>query len=55
MTLSQRRAQAVADYLVSQGIAANRLEVRGYGFDRPLPGKNAAAPENRRVEAARIS
>ena len=55
MTLSQRRAQAVADYLVSQGIAANRLEVRGYGFDRPLPGKNATAPENRRVEAARIS
>ena len=55
MSLSQRRAQAVADYLVSQGIAANRLEVRGYGFDRPLPGKNATAPENRRVEAARIS
>ena len=55
MSLSQRRAQAVADFLVSQGIEANRLEVRGYGFDRPLPGKNAAAPENRRVEAARIS
>ena len=55
MTLSQRRAQAVADFLVSQGIEANRLEVRGYGFDRPLPGKNASAPENRRVEAARIS
>ena len=54
-SLSQRRAQAVADYLVSQGIAANRLEVRGYGFDRPLPGKTPAAPENRRVEAARIS
>jgi len=55
MSLSQRRAQAVADFLVSQGIEANRLEVRGYGFDRPLPGKNASAPENRRVEAARIS
>ena len=54
MGLSQQRAQAVADYLVSQGIAANRLEVRGYGFDRPLPSKYAS-PENRQVEAARIS
>jgi len=54
-TLSQRRAQAVADYLVSQGIAANRLEVRGYGFDRPLPGTPASARANRRVEAVRIS
>ena len=53
--VAARRAQAAVDYLASQGIAANRLEVRGYGFDRPLPGKNASAPENRRVEAARIS
>ncbi|MGZ8283775.1 MAG: OmpA family protein, partial [Allosphingosinicella sp.] len=54
-TLSQRRAQAVADFLTSHGIDATRLEVRGYGYDRPLPGTNASAPENRRVEAARIS
>ena len=53
--LSQRRAQAVADYLVGQGIAAERLEVRGYGYDRPLPGRPASAGENRRVEAVRIS
>jgi outer membrane protein OmpA-like peptidoglycan-associated protein len=55
LALSQRRAQAVADFLVSQGIAAERLEVRGYGFDRPLPGRRASAGENRRVEAVRIS
>lgn len=55
LTLSQRRAQAVADYLVSQGVAASRLEVRGYAFDRPLPGRSAAAAQNRRVEAVRIS
>ena len=55
MTLSQRRAQAVADYLVGQGVASGRLEVRGYGFDRPLPGRSAAARENRRVEAVVIS
>jgi outer membrane protein OmpA-like peptidoglycan-associated protein len=53
--LSQKRAQAVADYLVSQGIASGRLEVRGYAYDRPLPGRPASARENRRVEAARIS
>ncbi|MGZ8337404.1 MAG: OmpA family protein [Allosphingosinicella sp.] len=54
-TLSQRRAQAVADYLIAQGIAANRLEVRGLGFDQPLPGRPASAGDNRRVEAVRIS
>ena len=53
--LSQRRAQAVADFLVGQGIAVERLDVRGYGYDRPLPGRPASAPENRRVEAVRIS
>ena len=53
--LSQRRAQAVADYLVSQGVAQGRIEVQGYGFDRPLPGRSSGASQNRRVEAVRIS
>ena len=55
MPLSQRRAQAVADYLTAQGVPAERLEVRGFGYDRPLPGRPASASENRRVEAVRIS
>ena len=55
LALSQQRAQAVADYLVANGIAAERLEVRGYGYDRPVPGRRASAGENRRVEAVRIS
>jgi len=55
VSLSQRRAQAVADFLVRQGVAPTRLQVRGYGPDRPLPGRRATAPENRRVEAVRIS
>ena len=55
MELSQRRAQAVADFLASQGVAPERLEVRGFGFDRPLPGRRASSQENRRVEAVRIS
>lgn len=55
VALSQRRAQAVADFLISQGIAAERLEVRGYGYDRPLPGRRASDGDNRRVEAVRVS
>ena len=55
LPLSQRRAQAVADYLVAQGIAQSRLEVQGFGFDRPLPGTPASSGRNRRVEAVRIS
>lgn len=55
ISLSQRRAQAVADYLVSQGVARNRLDVRGFGYDQPLQGTRASNPENRRVEAVRIS
>ena len=39
----------------SERIAAERLEVRGYGYDQPLPGRPASAGENRRVEAVRIS
>jgi OmpA-OmpF porin, OOP family len=49
--LSRRRAQAVADFLAASGVARNRLDVVGYGSARPLPGKSAAAAENRRVMA----
>lgn len=55
LDLSQRRAQAVADYLASLGVSAERLEVKGYGFDRPLPGRAAASQDNRRVEAVLTS
>lgn len=51
LDLSKRRAGAVADYLAGLGVARNRLEVRGYGPDRPLPGHARSSPENRRVEA----
>ena len=55
LDLSQRRAQTVADLLYNAGVARNRIEVRGYGFDRPLPGTRASSSENRRVEAVRTS
>jgi outer membrane protein OmpA-like peptidoglycan-associated protein len=51
LDLSQRRAAAVADYLASLGVDRGRLVPRGFGFDRPLSGRSAQAPENRRVEA----
>jgi OOP family OmpA-OmpF porin len=34
--LSERRAQAVKQYLVSKGIAAARLETSGYGESQPI-------------------
>ncbi|MFZ7128733.1 MAG: OmpA family protein [Desulfobacterales bacterium] len=50
--LSERRAQAVKDYLVSEGIDASRLTAKGYGEERPrFP--NDGEPNrarNRRVE-----
>lgn len=54
-TLSQRRAQSVADFLVGMGVDRARLEIRGYGPDRPIPGTPASDGENRRVEAVRTS
>jgi outer membrane protein OmpA-like peptidoglycan-associated protein len=55
MTLSQRRARAVADFLVSQGVDRSRLETHGYGPDMPLPGHVSSDPANRRVEAELLS
>ena len=52
--LSQRRAQAVADYLVGQGVSRDRLEVQGFGSAQPISGTGAGNPANRRVEALRL-
>ncbi|TFH85358.1 OmpA family protein [Billgrantia azerbaijanica] len=50
--LSQRRADSVRDYLVSQGIAANRMRTIGYGEERPVATNDtdAGRAQNRRVE-----
>jgi outer membrane protein OmpA-like peptidoglycan-associated protein len=55
VALSQRRAQSVADFLIAMGVPRARLDVRGYGPDRPLPGTSRVSGENRRVEAVRVS
>ena len=36
MKLSQRRAQSCVDYLISRGIAADRMIAKGYGETRPI-------------------
>ncbi len=49
--LSERRAQAVADYLTSNGIGAHRLKVQGYGEANPVADNKTAEgrAHNRRV------
>ena len=50
--LSERRAQAVLDYLVSRNVAAGRLSAKGYGESEPI-ANNATAEgraQNRRAE-----
>ncbi|WP_375752516.1 outer membrane beta-barrel protein [Vibrio sp. HN007] len=50
--LSEKRAQSVADYLVSQGIEESRLTVVGAGESQPKASNDTAEGrmENRRVE-----
>ena len=45
LRLSQARAQAVVDYLVSRGISPDRLVARGYGESRPVAPNDT--PENK--------
>jgi OOP family OmpA-OmpF porin len=50
--LSESRAQAVVDYLVAGGIAADRLTAIGYGEDRPIASNDTpeGRAKNRRIE-----
>ena len=42
LALGARRAEAVKDYLVSRGVAANRLRTVSYGKERPIDGRSNA-------------
>lgn len=50
--LSQRRAQAVLDWLVKADIAVGRISARGYGDTQPRAGNDTAEgrAKNRRIE-----
>jgi OOP family OmpA-OmpF porin len=48
--LSVRRAESVKRFLVSNGVGAERLDVVGYGGDRPIAPDRPDDPHNRRVE-----
>lgn len=51
-TLSEKRAQAVADYLVSKGIEPTRITYKGYGSQKPITTNDTEEGRklNRRVE-----
>jgi OmpA-OmpF porin, OOP family len=51
--LSQQRADAVRDYLVSKGVAADRIKAVGYGDEKPIAPNDTSEgrQKNRRIEA----
>lgn len=50
--LSVRRAVSVGNYIASQGVAANRIDARGFGERRPIADNSTpqGRAQNRRVE-----
>jgi OOP family OmpA-OmpF porin len=53
--LSERRAKAVADYMVENGIASERLSHEGYGLTNPIASNDTkeGRAQNRRAELKR--
>jgi outer membrane protein OmpA-like peptidoglycan-associated protein len=56
LIMSQKRAEALVEYLVKLGVSANQLEAKGLGESKPItPGKTPAERQlNRRVELVRL-
>jgi outer membrane protein OmpA-like peptidoglycan-associated protein len=52
LKLSQKRAEAVRDYLIARGIQADRLKATGYGETKPIAPNDTeeGREKNRRVE-----
>ncbi len=55
--LSRARADAVRTYLISRGVAEDRLTARGFGPDQPVASNRTAdgRAQNRRVELTRLN
>jgi outer membrane protein OmpA-like peptidoglycan-associated protein len=56
MELSQMRADAVRQYFIAKGIAAERVHAVGFGSSSPIADNKTAAgrTENRRIEIVRV-
>jgi outer membrane protein OmpA-like peptidoglycan-associated protein len=56
MQLSQLRAEAVRQYLISKGINPDRVRAAGFGSSSPIADNQTAAgrAQNRRIEVVRI-
>jgi outer membrane protein OmpA-like peptidoglycan-associated protein len=54
LTLSQRRAESVKDYLVSKGLKSSRFKTSGLGIADPIATNDTpeGRSQNRRVEFA---
>jgi len=50
--LSEKRADAVSDYLINNGIAADRVSKKGFGLTKPIASNNTeeGRANNRRVQ-----
>jgi OOP family OmpA-OmpF porin len=50
--LSERRAKAVMDYFIGEGVAPDRLKAVGYGKSKPVASNatEEGRAQNRRVE-----
>ena len=57
MKLSEKRAIAVKNYLVSKGVSSNNLTAKGFGETQPVESNmyNAGRPSNRRVDIKLIN
>ena len=52
--LSQRRAEAVREYLISKGVDGQRLDAKGFGESQPLCLEMEALLENKRRNRRKI-
>ena len=55
-TLSNKRAKACREYIISKGVDASRIEAVGYGDERPIAPNDTedGRQQNRRIEATEL-